>query len=50
MITFMVFDMLWDICVGTGDAVINFTKQQMASAFLVSVASDLNLICNLLRK
>lgn len=50
MITLIVFAMLWGICGGTGDAIRNFTEQQMAIAFLILVASDLNLICNLLRK
>lgn len=50
MITLLVFAIVWGICGGTGDAVRNFTEQQMAMAYLISVASDLNLICNSLRK
>ena len=50
MITLIVFSIFWGICGGTGDAVRNFTEQQMAIAYLILVASDLNLICNSLRK
>ena len=50
MITFIVFNMWWGICGGSGNIMSNFTEQQMAIAFLILVASDLNLICSSLSK
>lgn len=44
MITLIVFCITWVACGGTSDAVRNFTEQQMAIAFIVFIASDLNLI------
>lgn len=50
MITLIVFAFVWGLCGGTGETVRNFTEQQMAIAYLIMVASDLNIICNALKK
>lgn len=50
MITLMVFIFVWELLGGTAETVRNFTDQQMAIAILISVASDLNIICNALKK
>lgn len=50
MITLLIFALLWGLCGGKSEAIENFTDSQMAIAFLIMVASDLNIICNALKK
>lgn len=50
MITLFVFTLVWGLGGGTGETIRNFTEQQMAIAILIMVASDLNIICNALKK
>ena len=50
MITLIVFAILWGLCGGKSEVIENFTEQQEAIAFLIMVASDLNIICNALKK
>lgn len=46
MITLIVFAILWVLCGGKSEVIENFTEQQMAIAFLIMVASDLNILWN----
>lgn len=50
MITLIVFAFAWVLLGGTSETIRNFTEQQMAIVILISVASDLNIICNALKK
>lgn len=50
MITQIVFAFAWWLLGETAETVRNFTEQQMAIAILIMVASDLNIICNALKK
>lgn len=50
MITLIVFAFAWGLLGGTGETFRNFTDQQMAIVILIAVASDLNIICNALKK
>lgn len=49
MITLLIFALLWGLCGGKSEAIENFTDSQMAIAFLIMVASDLNIIINSFR-
>ena len=44
MITLTMFIIMWELCGGEPDVIKNFTDQQMAIAFLIVVASDLNIV------
>lgn len=46
MITLTIFIVLWELCGGESDVIKSFTEQQMAIAFLIMVASDLNIVWN----
>ncbi len=44
MITMLMFILMWELCGGKFDVIKNFTEQQKAIAFLIIVASELNIV------
>lgn len=44
MITLSMFILMWELCGGKFDVIENFTEQQKAIAFLIIVASELNIV------
>lgn len=44
MITMSMFIIMWELCGGKFDVIENFTEQQKAIAFLIIVASELNIV------